>query len=149
MISKRKGRSLGMWGTIVGLIAFGVGIFHFTFGPLEEPEPIESFVADTTVKLKEAIKAKMQGKDYSPSSIQQSLDIDEIIFQSVMVSGFIALALGIMGFTQNEEIRPSGMAFVLGGAAITLQLSLVFLGALLVFLIIAAIISGLGLDLGI
>lgn len=65
------------------------------------------------------------------------------------MSGFIALALGALGFTQNEEWRPSGVAFVLGGAAITLQLSIAFVGALLLFLIVAAIISSLGLDISI
>lgn len=147
MKSERKGKTLGTWGTILGLIAFGVGLIHFTFGPIKEPEPIESFVAETTVKLKDAISAKIKGEAYSPPAVQDSLDIDEILFKSVMVVGFIALALGSLGFSLNEEWRPSGVAFLLGGAAITLQLSIAFVGAILLFLLIAAIISSLGLDI--
>ncbi|MCU7930975.1 MAG: hypothetical protein KZQ90_09250 [Candidatus Thiodiazotropha sp. (ex Codakia rugifera)] len=148
MGAERKGRTLGTWGTIIGLIAFGIGILHFTFGPINEPQPVESFVADTTVKIKEAVKAKMQGKEYTPPPSTQSLDIDDLLYKSVMVAGLIAVGLGSIGFTQKEEWRPSGVAFILGAAAITLQLSIAFVGALIVFLIIAAIISGLGIDIG-
>jgi hypothetical protein len=148
MKSERKGKTLGIWGTILGLIAFGVGLIHFTFGPVKEPEPIESFVAETTVKLKDAISATIKGEEYSPpAAVQDSLDIDELLFKGVMVVGFIALALGALGFTLNEEWRPNGVAFLLGGAAITLQLSIAFVGAILLFLLIAAIISSLGLDI--
>lgn len=148
MGAERKGKTLGTWGTIIGLIAFGVGLMHFTFGPIQEPQPVESFVADTTVKIKEAVKAKMQGKEYTPPPTTQSLDIDDLLYKSVMVAGLIAVGLGAIGFTQKEEWHPSGAAFVLGGAAITLQLSIAFVGALILFLIIAAIISGLGIDIG-
>ncbi len=47
MNSDKKERKLGMYGTIIGLIALGVAILHFTLGPIEEPKPVESFVADT------------------------------------------------------------------------------------------------------
>ncbi len=148
MKSERKRKTLGTWGTILGLIAFGVGLIHFTFGPVKEPEPVESFVAETTVKLKDAISAKIKGEEYSPpAAVQDSLDIDEMLFKGVMVVGFIALSLGALGFTLNEEWRPSGVAFLLGGAAIALQLSIAFVGAILLFLLIAAIISSLGLDI--
>ena len=146
---ERKGRVLGTWGTIIGLIALGIGLFHFTFGPIKDPQPVESFVAETTVKIKDALKAKIKGEEYSPPVVEQSTDIDEVLYKSVMIGGFIALALGALGFTQKEEWRPSGVAFVLGGAAITLQLSIAFVGALILFLIIAAVISGLGLDISI
>jgi uncharacterized membrane protein YidH (DUF202 family) len=149
MKSERKGKTLGTIGTILGLIAFGIGLLHFTFGPVEEPEPVESFVADTTVKLKDAISAKLKGEEYKPAEVEKSLDIDEVLYKCVMLGGFIALALGAIGFSQNEEWRPSGVAFVLGGAAITLQLSIAFVGALILFLIIAAIISSLGLDISV
>ncbi len=149
MKSERKGKTLGTIGTILGLIAFGIGLLHFTFGPVEEPETVESFVADTTVKLKDAISAKLKGEKYKPAEVEKSLDIDEVLYKGVMLGGFIALALGAIGFSQNEEWRPSGVAFVLGGAAITLQLSIAFVGALIIFLIIAAIISSLGLDISV
>ncbi|MEJ2610776.1 MAG: hypothetical protein P8179_12005, partial [Candidatus Thiodiazotropha sp.] len=131
MKSERKGKTLGTIGTIIGLIALGVGLIHFTFGPINEPQPVESFVADTTIKLKNAIAAKIKGEEYTPPKVEKTLDVDEIIYKGVMMSGFIALAFGALGFTQSEEWRPSGVAFVLGGAAITLQLSIVFIGALL------------------
>jgi hypothetical protein len=149
MKSERKGKTLGTIGTILGLIAFGIGLLHFTFGPIEEPEPVESFVADTTVKLKDAISAKIKGEEYKPAKVEKSLDMDETLYKGVMLGGFIALALGAIGFSQNEEWRPCGVAFVLGGAAITLQLSIAFVGALILFLIIAAIISSLGLDISV
>ncbi|MCM8857522.1 MAG: hypothetical protein LC541_18120 [Candidatus Thiodiazotropha sp.] len=81
--------------------------------------------------------------------VEKLLGIDEALYKGVMVGGFIALALGALGFSQNEEWRPSGVAFVLGGAAITLRLSIAFVGVLLLFLLIAAIISALGLDVSI
>ncbi|PUB82725.1 MAG: hypothetical protein DBP02_13745 [gamma proteobacterium symbiont of Ctena orbiculata] len=149
MKSERKGKTLGTLGTILGLIALGVGLLHFTLGPIEEPVPVESFVAETTVKIKDAISAKLMGEEYKPTTVEKSLDIDEVLYQGVMIGGFIALALGAIGFSQNEEWRPSGVAFVLGGAAITLQLSIAFVGILILFLIIAAIISSLGLDISV
>jgi hypothetical protein len=113
MKSERKGKTLGTLGTILGLIAFGVGLLHFTFGPIEEPKPVESFVADTTVKLKDAISTKLKGEEYIPIKDEKSLDIDEILYKGVMLGGFIALALGAIGFSQNEESlagHPAGLA---------------------------------------
>ncbi len=149
MNSDKKERRLGMYGTIIGLIALGVAILHFTLGPIEEPEPVESFVADTAVKLKEAIKAKVQGKEYSPPIIESSPDADEMLYISIMVAGFIAIALGVFGFIQKEEWRPSGMALALGASAIAFQVAIAIVGAILAFIIIAALISSMGGDLGI
>lgn len=149
MNSKRKGKTLGVLGTVIGLIALGVGLLHMSLGPIEEPAPVESYVADVTVKIKDAISAKLKGEEYKAPITEKTIDRDQLLYQGVMIGGFIALALGAIGISLNEEWRPSGVAFVLGGAAITLQLSLAFLGALLIILIIGAIVSSLGLDISI
>jgi hypothetical protein len=139
--SEKKGKTLGTLGTILGLIALGSWLLHFTFGPIKEPEPIESFVADTTVKLKNAISAKLKGEEYSAPTIEKSLDYDEVVYQGVMFSGFIALALGTLGFIRNEQWRPSSVAFVLGVTAITLQLFAAYVGMLMVLILIIVIVA--------
>ncbi|MCG7984952.1 MAG: hypothetical protein JAY90_19640 [Candidatus Thiodiazotropha lotti] len=54
MKSERKGKTLGTLGTILGLIAFGVGLLHFTFGPIEEPKPVESVGPYTIIHYPDA-----------------------------------------------------------------------------------------------
>ena len=148
MEKKSKGgalRRLGMAGTIIGLLALGAAVFHFFYGPLETPPPVEETVADLAVNLKNAITAKIEGETYQ-APVEASHNIDDYVRYGTIALGFIALALGVMGFVSKEEWRPSGAAIALGGAAITFQFTVYIAGAILCILLIYAVLSSLGLD---
>jgi hypothetical protein len=136
MIAGRASQErLGVIGTIVGLVALGVAIFHFFLGPIEPPPSLGAVVAEVASDVKEALAAKLQGRENAPE--RQALDFgpDRIVDIAVIVLGFIALALGVVGFVKREEWRPSGTAIALGSAAMAFQFAIAIVAD-----IIAAII---------
>lgn len=145
MNDQTKTRRLGLIGTVLGLVALGVAVFHFFFGPIEPPPPIENVVAETTIKLKEAITLKLQGREYEAPVQGKALGPDKMVEYSVIILGFVAIVLGVIGFVQREEWRPSGMALVLGSGAIAFQFAVVVVGALLAVILIGFILSTLNI----
>lgn len=141
----RKPRRIGVIGSIVGAVALGIALFHFFFGPLEQPPSVEDLVAETAVNLKNAFDAKLQGKTYEPATTPSRLDADELLRRSVIVLGFIAIVLAAVGFVQHEDWRASTVAIVLGAGAIVFQFTVLVLGAILALLLIFIVLNALGL----
>ncbi len=144
-MDNQKSRKLGLVGTGLGLLALGIAVFHFFFGPIEPPPPIESVVAETTVKLKEALTVKLRGGEYKAPPSERAFGPDKAIEYSVIVLGFVAVVFGVIGFVQREEWRPSGMALALGGGAIAFQFAIAVVGAILAIILIGFILSTLNI----
>lgn len=140
-----KPRRLGLIGTIIGLLALGIAMFHFFFGPIEQPPALETVVAETTLNLKNALTATLEGKEYVAPSRQTQRGMDKLVDNGVIVLGFFALALGVIGFVQREEWRASSMALALGSGAIAFQFAVAVVGAILAIILIGFIISSLDL----
>lgn len=145
MQTTTKPRRLGLIGTLIGLAALAMATFHFFFGPIEPPPPLETVVAETTLKLKNALAATLEGKEYVAPAQNSQRGMDKLVDNAVIVLGFIALALGVIGFVQREEWRASGMALVLGGGAIAFQFAVVVVVAILAIILIGFILSALNL----
>lgn len=146
MPTTSKPRRLGLIGTLIGLLALGVAIFHFFFGPLEPPPPLETVVAETTVKLKNALAATLEGKEYVAPAQESKRGLDKLVDNAVIVLGFFALALGVIGFVQREEWRASTMAVALGGGAIAFQFAVVVVGVILAIILIGFILSAVNIS---
>lgn len=147
MNESNKPRTLGLTGTLIGLLALGLAVFHFFVGPLETPPPLESVVADQTVKIKQAITAKIKGTEHPAEPVARTVGADDMIFYAVIALGFAALTAGVLGFVQREDLRSTGAAVVLGSGAIAFQFAVVVvgavLGAILIGFIILAVMQGL------
>ena len=146
MVDTRSSReALGIIGTVIGLAALGVAIFHFFLGPIEPPRPLGAVVAEIASELKDAVAAKLEGREYAPESEPAPVGPDRIVDTAVIALGFIALAFGVVGFVRREAWRPSGTAIALGSAAIAFQFAIVVVGAILAILLIGYILEHLNL----
>ena len=59
--------------------------------------------------------------------------------------GGLAIILGVVGFARKESVRAAGGAAVLGGIAMAFQFAVMALGAIVVAILIAAVISQIGI----
>ena len=149
MEDAKKPRAFGVMGTVLGLIALIVTVLHFYLGPIAEPEPVESFIAEKTVTIKNAISAKLKGEEYTAPAPAADIDPDVIVDRGAMITALIALSLGVFGFLRKEEYLPSGLALGLGGATVVFSVSIAIAGIIVAVIIIAAIVGALGLDVGV
>ena len=141
-----KPRKFGLIGTIFGALALIVAISHFFLGPIEQAPTIEEFVAEKTSSISEALRAGLTGEGQAPTKIQErSFGPDQVVEASVAGLSILAIVLAVFGFIQREDLRPTGTAVLLGGAALTFQLAIAIVGAILAVIIIAAIINALGI----
>jgi hypothetical protein len=143
METKTQARGLGFFGTLLGLLALAAAVFHFFFGPIEPPPPLENVVAETATRLKDALAASLDGREYKAPPKPTHYGIDKLIDHSVIVVGFFAVALGVLGFVQHETWRPSGAALVLGSAAIAFQFAVAIVATVLGVILIVLILNSL------
>ena len=137
-------RKFGLTGTAIGLLALAIAAFHLFFGPIEPGPPLEEIVADTALRLKEALEARSQGLAYTPPPEERSFGLDKAIQAGVMALGFIAVATGIFGLLQREEWRPNGTAIAVGGAAMVIYLVLAIAGGIILLILVVAALSAVG-----
>ena len=146
MQATTKAHRFGLIGTLIGLLALGAAIFHFFFGPIEAPPPLEAVVAETTANLKNALTATLEGKEYVAPARETKRGLDKLVDNGVIVLDFIAVAFGVIGFVQREEWRASLMALTLGSGAIAFQFAVVVVGAILAIMLIGFILSALDIS---
>ncbi len=73
------------------------------------------------------------------------MDIDSITSIVTAVLGGLAIILGVFAYAKRENTRAAGGATILGGIAIAFQFAVIAVGAIVVAIIVAAIISGMGI----
>ncbi|MCF7992667.1 MAG: hypothetical protein K9M02_19665 [Thiohalocapsa sp.] len=144
MHTPKRPPALGLFGTVLGLLSLLVAIAHFYFGPIEEPEPVENFIAEKTVSIKNAISAKLKGEEYLPPQRETEQDVDQWVAKGAMIAALTALSLGVLGFLRREEYLPCGLAIGLGGATAVFSVSVLLAGAIVAAIIIGAVIVSLG-----
>ena len=59
--------------------------------------------------------------------------------------GGLAIILGVFGFAKKESARVAGGAALLGGVAMAFQFAVMALGAIIVAILVAAVISQIGI----
>jgi hypothetical protein len=146
MEAPRKPRALGVFGSITGLLALIVTVLHFYLGPIAEPEPIENFIADKTVSIKNAITGKLKGEKYIALERAKPFNPDLLVVRGTIITALAALSLGVFGLLRKEEYLPSGLAVGLGGATVVFSFSIAIAGILVAAILIAAIVGAFGLD---
>lgn len=144
MAAAHSQRKFGMAGTAIGLFALGIALLHILFGPIEPGPALEEVVADTALRLKDVIEARTLGREYTPPPAQNSFGLDEAVRAGVTALGFIAFAIGIFGFVQKEEWRPSGTAIALGGASMAIYFVLAIAGGIILAILVVGALGYLG-----
>ena len=74
------------------------------------------------------------------------IDLDRGLTIATGVLGGLAVILGVVSFAKRESIRVASGAAVLGGAAIAFQFAVLAIGAIFLAILIAAVISQIGIE---
>jgi hypothetical protein len=130
---------------MLGGIAFCAAVIHFFAGPIVPPPTLEETTAEIAVNLKDAVKAKLTGEEYTPERPRRSRDADDWLRIGTVCAGVVAIVLGLLAFIRREDLRVSGSAAVLGGAAVAFQFFALALGVIALVILIGAVLSNLGL----
>ena len=142
--STRAQFSLG--GIALGGAALLLALVHFYAGPFAPQPSIERTVAETAVAIRDATVAAMRGEEIEESSSNRDFDLDRILQVTAAVLGGCAVILGVIGFAKGEPGRAAGGAAALGAGAIAFQFAMIAIGAIVLAILIAGVLSGMGFD---
>lgn len=138
--------TIGFIGIAVGAIALLGAIVHFWIGPLSPQPSLERTVAEKAVAIKNATIAALNGEEIEEKAFPRSIDLDQGARIATGVLGGLAVILGVVSFATREPLRVGGGAAFLGGAAIAFQFAVIALGAIVLAILIAAVISQIGIE---
>jgi len=130
-------------GMIIGAAALLLGLVHFTLGPFSSSPPPADFEPEQSFTLGGLTLGISVSEEATPAETTSNLD--QIIGSVVMLLGGIAVILGVIGYARNDPFRVAGGAAFLGATAIALQLFIFALGVLIVAIVLAVIVSQLGI----
>ncbi|MEM7359921.1 MAG: hypothetical protein AAF431_12545 [Pseudomonadota bacterium] len=128
-------------GIAFGAAALLLALVHFWAGPFSPQPSLEQSVAETAVAIKEATLSALKGEEIPASTRSSDRDLDEIARLATAVMGGLAIILGVLGYAQREPLRVAGGAGLLGGIAIAFQFFAFALGAIIVVILVAAVLS--------
>ena len=134
---------LSNMGTIIGLIALGIAVFHFFLGPIEKAPTIEEYVAEKAVSIKSAISSKLKSEEIAVTSKAKEIGPDKILEYIVVALGFIAICFGVFGFLKKEDWKVSSVAISMGASALIFKFAIAVAGAIIVIMLIGALLGGL------
>lgn len=138
--------TIGFIGIAVGATALLVAIVHFWMGPLSPQPSLERTVAEKAVAIKNATIAALKGEETEENAAPRNIDLDQGARIATSVLGGLAVILGVVSFAKREPLRVGGGAAFLGGAAIAFQFAVIALGAIVLAILIAAVISQIGIE---
>ncbi|MBF0235534.1 MAG: hypothetical protein HQK65_21235 [Desulfamplus sp.] len=134
----------GFIGIAIGSIALLLALVHFWAGPFSPQPTLETKVAEKAASIKNATIKALKGEEYR-ETYKSNWDADKITNVSTAVLGGLAFILSILAIAKQEPTRVAAGGAALGVSAIAFQFIAMYAMALLVVLLIAAVISGLGI----
>jgi hypothetical protein len=138
--------TIGFIGIGVGAVALLLGMIHFWAGPFSPQPSLEKTVAQKAVAIKNATIAALKGEEIEDKASGKRIDLDQGIRIATNVMGSLAIIFGVIGFAKSESLRVAGGAAVLGGLALAFQFAILALGAIVLAILIAAVISQIGIE---
>ena len=136
--------TLSYIGIGLGSIALLLAIVHFWAGPFSPQPTLEQTVAEKAVSIKQATIAALKGIE-APAPKSRGIDTDLVISIGTAILGGLAIIFGVIGYAKKEPKRVAGGAAVLGGSAIAFQFAVVALGAIVIAILVAAVLSQIGI----
>lgn len=142
----KQSSKFGFIGIAIGSLALLLTLVHFWAGPFSPQPTLEKTVAEKAVAIKKATIAALKGEEQQVPVRQSSMDTDKMVSLATAVLGGLAIILGVFGYAKKEPLRVAGGAAVLGGSAIAFQFAVLALGAIVLAILIAAVLSQIGID---
>lgn len=125
-------------------MAMLLALLHFWAGPFSPQPTLETTVAEKAASIKSATIKALKGEEYN-KTYKASWNADKITNVATAILGGIAFILSILAFAKQEPTRVAAGGAVLGVSAIAFQFIAMYAMVLLVVLLIAAVLSSLGL----
>lgn len=142
---KESRSTIGFIGIGVGAIALLLAVVQFWAGPFSPQPSLEKTVAEKAVSIKNATIAALKGEKIEQEASPGVIDLDRGLRIATGVLSGLAIILGVVGFAKRESLRVAGGAAVLGGVAMAFQFAVMALGAIILAILIAAVISQIGI----
>ena len=139
--------NLSFIGIGVGAVALLLALFHFYAGPFSPQPTLEDAIAEKAVAIRDATVAALKGEQREKKSVLADMDADKAVQLGTALLGGIAIILAVIGFAKKESIRAAGGAAILGSGAIAFQFLTIALGAIICAILIAAVLSQIGIDI--
>lgn len=140
---KNQNSTLSFIGIGIGAVAFMIALVHFWAGPFNTQPPLEQTVAEKAIAIKKATIAALKGEKPANTPTRHPMDWDRVADLATAVLGGLAIILGVFGFARAEPLRIAGGAAVLGGVALAFQFAILALGAIVLAIVLAAVVSGM------
>ncbi len=137
---------LSFIGMGMGSIALLLALLHFWAGPFSPQPSLEQVVADKAVALKNKTIAALKGQDTEALQQGRKFDRDRVADIVSASLGGLAIILAVFGIARREPMRVAGGAAVLGGGAIAFQFLALALGAIVLAILVAAVLSQIGIS---
>ena len=144
---KNDSSKLSFIGIGLGSIALLLALFHFYAGPFSPQPTLEDTIAEKAVAIRDATIAALKGEEKEKKTVMSEMNLDKGVQIATALLGGIAIILGVIGFAKKESIRVASGAAVLGGGAIAFQFLTVALGVIVVAILVAAVLSQIGIDI--
>lgn len=139
----QQSNNFGFIGITVGSIALLLALIHFWAGPFAPQPTLETTVAEKAASIKNATIKALKGEEYR-ETYKPKWDADKVTNIATAVLGGLAFILSVLAFAKQEPIRVAAGGAALGVSAVAFQFIAIYAMALLVVLLVAAIISNLG-----
>jgi len=137
---------------VVALIIAIVGLAGSIFGPdlaewIQPTPPVEAKIADLTVRVRDAVIAKLKDRNATIPIADRKHDWHETIPKIAMGLGMLGLIGASVSYTRGENRAFAVSAAGLGVVALAWQAMMISLGALILIVIIFAVLHAIGFDL--
>ena len=139
---------IGVFALVLAIVGLAVSIFGSDIAEAIQPSPpIEEKVADLTVRVKDAVIAKLKNRDAVIATPVREHDWHATIPKCAMGLGMLGLIGAAASYSRGESRAFAVSAAGLGLVALAWQAMMISLGAILFIVIIFAVLNALGIDL--
>ncbi len=137
---------------VTALVCASLGLILAVFGSdiaesIQPTPPIEEKVADLTVRIKDAVVAKLRDREATVSSVDRGFDWHSSVPKAGMALAVLGLIGGASSYTRGENRAFAISAGGIGVIALAWQALMISLGAILIIVIVFVVLNSLGLDL--
>jgi len=139
---------VGIAGLVIAILGLVASIFGSDIAEAIQPSPpIEEKIADLTVRVKDAVIAKLKDRDSVLAVQDHGRDWHTTIPKLAIGLGMFGLIAAAISYTRGENRAFAVSAAGLGVVALAWQAMMISLGAIVVIIIIFAVLNALKIDL--
>jgi hypothetical protein len=141
---------VGILALVVAIVGLVMSVFGFDIAEhLQPTPPVEEKIADFTVRVKDAVIAKLKNRDAIISTKAQAFSWHVTIPRIALGLGILGLVGASLSYIRGERRTYAVSAAGFGVIALAWQALMISLGAVVAIVIIFAVLNSLGIDISI